>query len=203
MTELLRRLFAAVVLTAAILTLAGAGHFDACTETAARSSTPSTTSATCGYDAVASATTPAANSDVDAARGDRGLGMGSGAGTLSSATRLATKGPTKLYHYTDEAGEKAIRESGQLNASQGARRARHGPGQYLTDLGPESGLTRGQLARRLFGSPVAGGSKLDRCLVIDVCGLTVQNPPPNIFRVPGSAPLNVSGRILGSGPGPR
>lgn len=113
----------------------------------------------------------------------------------------ATKGEGRvLYHYTSEAGD---RETGRLNASQGARRARHGPGQYLTDLGPDSGLTRSQLARRLFGSPVAGGSSLDRCLVISVCGLAVENPAPNIFRIPGNDPPDVSRRLIRSGTGPR
>lgn len=122
----------------------------------------------------------------------------------SIALRRATKeGGRVLYHYTSEAGERGIRETGRLNASQGARRARHGPGQYLTDLGSDSGLTRSQLGRRLFGSPVAGGRSLDRCLVISVCGLAVENPAPNIFRIPGNDPPDVSRRLIRSGTGPR
>lgn len=48
-------------------------------------------------------------------------------GRASPRFRPATKGEGRvLYHYTSEAGD---RETGRLNASQGARRARYGPGQ--------------------------------------------------------------------------
>lgn len=119
-----------------------------------------------------------------------------------SASASAARGETRtLYHYTSEAGEQGIRRSGRLNPSLNPPSARYGPGQYLTDIAPTSGLTRGQTARRLFGQPFAG-PKLDRCIEINVCGLPLENPAANIFRVPGTEPLDISRRIVGSGPGP-
>jgi hypothetical protein len=63
-------------------------------------------------------------------------------------------------------------------------------------------MSRPALARRLFGSPVVAAGRAARCLTIDVRGLRIENPAPNIFRVPGSTPLDVSDRIIGSEAGP-
>jgi hypothetical protein len=64
---------------------------------------------------------------------------------------------------------------------------------------PGSGqFSLGQVARRLFGQPFAG-SKLERFLEIDVTGLPVTNPAPNIFLIPGTDPLDVANRIVRSG----
>lgn len=121
--------------------------------------------------------------------------------TSSFSLRRATKGKQSLFHYTSEAGEEGIRKSGKLNPALEPPSARYGPGQYFTDLAPDAGLRRGQIARRLFGIPNAG-RRLDRCIEIDVCGLGVEQVAPNIFRLPGTNPLDVSRRIVRSGPGP-
>jgi hypothetical protein len=47
-----------------------------------------------------------------------------------------------------------------------------------------------------------GGNRLQVCLEIDVCGLGIENPAPNIFLNSSSAPLNVAGRIVREMPGP-
>lgn len=62
-------------------------------------------------------------------------------------------------------------------------------------------LTHWDLARRLFGSPVRGGRNLDRCVEVRVCGLDVEEVAPNIFLRRGDDALDVSDRIVGSGPG--
>ena len=108
-----------------------------------------------------------------------------------------------LFHYTTEVGLQRILGSRQLNPSiEGIRDARHGPGQYLTDIAPLdilSGiLTRAQVARRLFGQPWAG-SKLDRYVEIDVTGLSVENPVPNVYLIRGTEPLDLAGRIVSAG----
>ncbi len=43
-----------------------------------------------------------------------------------------------LRHYTSEEGYKAIMKAKTLNASVGTKNAKHGSGQYLTDLTSES-----------------------------------------------------------------
>lgn len=76
-----------------------------------------------------------------------------------------------LYHYTSEAGEAGILNSGVLWSSLAEiRDAVHGSGQYFTDIAPEmigarslrrmepeqiqaGQLSLGQLAKRLFGQP--------------------------------------------------
>jgi len=122
------------------------------------------------------------------------------------------QGRQTLFHYTSEEGLSDILASKSLNPSVNPINARYGPGQYLTDIPPEqigantiSDLTaeqieqglisRSQLARRLFGQPWAG-NKLEAFLEIDVTDLTVENPVPNIFRIPGTSPLDLVDRII-------
>jgi hypothetical protein len=150
------------------------------------------------------------------AKGARAVKGLKGADALKGAGGRALSGPQTLIHYTSEAGEKGILESGTLRASLDPKHARHGPGQYFTDIRPEQvgarsqrGLTpeqvaegqisQGQLARRLYGQPFAG-NKLDRFVEIDVSGLPTKNPAPNIYRVPGTESLDLTGRIVRSGP---
>jgi hypothetical protein len=120
-----------------------------------------------------------------------------------------------LFHYTSDAGQAGINESQALNASLNPRNARYGPGQYFTDIPPTqvggrtvSDLTsdqiaagqisQGQLARQLFGQPWAG-NKLSSYVAVDVTGLPVNQVAPNIFLNAGTQPLNIAGRIVGSG----
>jgi len=130
------------------------------------------------------------------------LSVGRDAKVFGLGESAAKGGANTLFHFTSEEGRKGILESGVLNASTNPRNARYGPGQYLTDINPQevsSGrMTAGQLARRLFGQPWAG-RKTQSWVEIDVSGLPVENPVPNIFRIPGEGPLDLAGRIVSSG----
>nr|WP_199119349.1 HYD1 signature containing ADP-ribosyltransferase family protein [Pedobacter sp. ASV28] len=61
-------------------------------------------------------------------------------------------------------------ESGELLPSIGVKNARHGAGQYFTDL--TSGYTSGQISRRLFGVPW-NTKQLTHFIDIDMNGLNV------------------------------
>jgi RHS repeat-associated protein len=109
----------------------------------------------------------------------------------------AAKGGNTLYHYTSEAGYKAIMESGELLPSIGVKNARYGAGQYLTDIAPGQ-FTMGQTSRRLFGVPW-NKTKLTHFIEIDVNGLnTIKNAPFN-YMVPGTGNLPLGGRIVNGG----
>ena len=99
--------------------------------------------------------------------------------------------------------------SGEIRASQGAVHARHGAGQYLTDIPPEAvgGATRataggllslGQLSTRLFRVPW-NARRLSDYVAIDVAGLEVIEVAPNIFLIAGESALKVGGRIVRHG----
>ncbi len=109
---------------------------------------------------------------------------------------MAKEAGNVLRHYTTEAGYKAIMESGELFASTGAKNARHGAGQYFTDL--TSGYTSGQISRRLFGVPW-NSKKLTHFIDVDMSGLNVIKNAPHNFLVPGTNSLPLGGRILNHG----
>lgn len=95
-----------------------------------------------------------------------------------------------------EAGYKAIMESGELFASTGVKNARHGAGQYFTDL--TSGYTSGQISRCLFGVPW-NSKKLSHFIDVDMSGLNVIKNAPHNFLVPGTNSLSLNGRIINHG----
>lgn len=115
----------------------------------------------------------------------------------SSSLGAPNVGPQNLYHYTNEAGYKAILESGELWASSGAKNTRYGTGQYLTDIAP-SDFTVYQTSRRLFGLPW-NKAKLTHFFEIDVTGLSVVKNATYNYLVPGSSSLPLNGRILSHG----
>jgi hypothetical protein len=75
--------------------------------------------------------------------------------------------------------------------------ARYGDGQYLTDIEPGT-KTQGQLSAAFLRVPWAG-QKFTHFLEIDVTGLDVVEGRPGVFVVPGSGPLDLTGRIVRSG----
>lgn len=115
---------------------------------------------------------------------------------------------------------KGITDSGELWASSGPVHARFGPGQYLSDITPgqiggrtmadltpeqvaAGQISRNQLVARLFGRPTPWGvSRTSNWVEIDVTGLDLLNPRPGTWLIPGESPLDVTGRILGSGTTP-
>mgnify|MGYP000650346568 CR=1 FL=1 len=128
---------------------------------------------------------------------------GGGGGVVGGARQT-------LYHYTSEAGRSAILESGEILASQGAKNARHGVGQYFTDIAPEAiggriasatppgKISLGQLSVRLFGVPW-NTRKLASFLEIDVTGLGARLVAPNIWLRTGESSLEIVGRVCRSG----
>ncbi len=126
---------------------------------------------------------------------------------------MATKTPRTLYHYTSEEGLVGILQSDSLNPSLNEPNITYGKGQYFTDIAPEQIIARvladlnqdeidqgfvsfSQLARIIKGKPFGIGASLRGFLEIDVTGLPLENPAPNIFLLPGTNPLDVSSRII-------
>ena len=77
------------------------------------------------------------------------------------------------------------------------RDARHGDGQYLTDVPPGT-LTPAQLSRLFVGHPFAG-TRFTHYLEIEVAGLTLRRGRQHVYVVPGDAPLEVRARIVSFG----
>jgi hypothetical protein len=108
-----------------------------------------------------------------------------------------------LYHYTDEAGARGITGSGELRPSLRAnnpRDVRYGEGQYLSDFAPGT-KTPAQLSREFLGQPFQG-RRFTHYVEIDVTDLNVVQGRNGVFVVPGNQPLDLTGRIVGSGPVP-
>lgn len=105
-----------------------------------------------------------------------------------------------LYHYTDEAGMNGITQSGELRPSLRAnnpRDVRYGEGQYMSDIAPGT-RTPAQLSREFLGQPFQG-RRFTHYVEIDVTGLDVVQGRNGVFVVPGNQPLDLTGRIVGSG----
>lgn len=117
--------------------------------------------------------------------------------SVKSLVGSAVRTSKPLYHYTSEAGYNAIMKSKSLNPSIGLKNARHGTGQYFTDIAPGA-FTRGQTSYRLYGVP---GKKisLTHYIKIETSGLNIIKNKPYNFLNPSTTPLNLNGRILGGG----
>lgn len=108
--------------------------------------------------------------------------------------------PSRLYHYTDEAGLAGIRDSHQLWASTRAanpKDARYGDGQYLTDIVPGT-RTLAQLSRAFLGHPFSG-RRFTHYVEIDVTGLKVVRGRDHVYVVPNDGPLDITDRIVSWG----
>jgi len=119
-------------------------------------------------------------------------------GKLFGATTKS--GPTRLFHYTNEKGLAGITESEKLLPSLKSLNpndVRYGNGQYLSDIGPGT-KTPAQLSREFIGQPFQG-AKYTHYLEIDVSGLNAVQGRPGVFVIPNEAPLDLTGRIIGSG----
>lgn len=119
----------------------------------------------------------------------------------STAAEDAGSGAARtLFHYTDEAGQKGIVDSGQLNPSLrevNPADARYGNGQYLSDIKPGS-MTSNQLSRAFLGAPF-WGSRFTNFVEIDVSGLNVVEGRAGVFVIPNEGPLDLTGRIASWG----
>ncbi|MEU1040187.1 HYD1 signature containing ADP-ribosyltransferase family protein [Streptomyces sp. NPDC005907] len=108
--------------------------------------------------------------------------------------------PDVLHHYTNEAGHDGILASQELRPSTQAANpndAKFGDGQYLTDIQP--GTKRpGQLSAAFYRVPWLG-RKVSHYISIDVRGLDVRKGREGVFYVLNSEPLDLAGRIVGSG----
>lgn len=94
-----------------------------------------------------------------------------------------------------------ILDSGVLNPSLyslNPNDVRYGNGQYLSDIVPGT-MTPAQLSRAFINNPFQG-SRYTNYLAIDVSGLNVVMGRPGVFVVPNETPLDLTGRIVGSGP---
>ncbi len=171
---------------------------------------PASTVPSSTYDTVAYAyDAPAQLSSLNAAAaGARGLSADPGvtswqrSGSARGFGVAANTGsrPTTLFHYTDDVGMQGIVDSGKLNPSLRSVNpadARYGNGQYLSDIAPGT-RTCAQLSRCFLGQPFQG-QRFTNFVEVNVDGLEVLQGRPNVFVVPGEAPLDLSGRIVGFG----
>jgi hypothetical protein len=105
-----------------------------------------------------------------------------------------------LFHYTNRTGHNGILVSNQLLPSTKARNpreARHGDGQYLTDIPPGT-MSGARLSRALRGNPFEG-RRFTHYVEIDVTGLQVIMGAPHAYVVLNARPLDLSARIVRSG----
>lgn len=121
---------------------------------------------------------------------------------LVSAPGVAadTGGGQTLFHYTDEGGMKGILDSGELHPSlksANPKDARYGDGQYLSDIQPGA-KTCAQLSRCFLNQPFQG-NRFTNYVEINVDGLQVVQGRANVFVVPGTEPLDLTGRIVSFG----
>ncbi|MBR8216272.1 hemagglutinin repeat-containing protein [Burkholderia vietnamiensis] len=146
----------------------------------------------------------------DAAMGVLTLGEGKALTSLveNAVDKLvaekAVTTPSTLYHYTNEAAMTAIVDSKSLNPSLKALNpndVRYGNGQYLSDIPPGT-MTPAQLSRAFVNNPFQG-ARYTNFVAVDVTGLNVVQGRPGVFVVPNEVPLDLSGRIAGSGKVPK
>jgi hypothetical protein len=108
--------------------------------------------------------------------------------------------PIELHHYTTAKGFQGISDSKEIFASTKAKRAadaRHGNGQYFSDIKPNT-FSPEDLSMILFGGP----QNFDRCkyfFSINVTALEVNSPVEHIFVLPNEDPLDISDIINASG----
>jgi RHS repeat-associated protein len=122
------------------------------------------------------------------------------AGAETTAEDAGSGAARTLFHYTDEAGQKGILDSGQLNPSLrevNPADDRYGNGQYLSDIKPGS-MTSNQLSRAFLGAPF-WGSRFTNFVEIDVSGLNVVEGRAGVFVIPNEGPLDLTGRIASWG----
>ena len=105
-----------------------------------------------------------------------------------------------LYHYTSKAGHAAIIASKLLVPSLKANNpkdARHGNGQYLSDIVP--GTKRlGQLSYLFLNIPYQG-RRFTHYVGINVDGLTVITGRQHVFLIPNERPLDIAKRLASQG----
>ena len=108
--------------------------------------------------------------------------------------------PTVLYHYTTSAALQSIVESRELRPSTAKLKpndVRYGDGQYLSDVQP-GWMTGAQLSRLLLGQPFEA-RRFTHYIAIDVTGLVVNQGRTNVFVIPNSRSLDLTGRIVSTG----
>lgn len=112
----------------------------------------------------------------------------------------ANTGPRTLFHYTDEAGQRGILDSGRLNPSLKSvspKDARYGDGQYLSDIVPGT-KTCAQLARCFLGRPFPA-QKYTHYVEIDVTDLNIIKGRDGVFLNPSGEPLDITSRMISAG----
>jgi hypothetical protein len=115
--------------------------------------------------------------------------------TVGDATG-AVDHPAYLFHYTNEEGQQGIIRSKLLLPSlksRNPRDARYGDGLYLTDIAPGS-LKGTHLSRALVGIPYCA-ARFTHFIQINTAGLTVRLGRAHVYVVPGTDPLDLTGRI--------
>lgn len=125
-----------------------------------------------------------------------------GDGVLAAgAAGVSGASPSTLYHYTNSAGMDGIVDSMSLRPSLfslNPKDVRYGNGQYLSDIAPGT-MSPAQLSRAFVNNPFQG-ARYTNYVAIDVTGLNVVQGRPGVFVVPNETPLDLTGRIVGSGP---
>lgn len=123
-----------------------------------------------------------------------------GAAETAAVNGGSATGRQVLYHYTNEAGAAGIVDSASINPSLwrvGTKDVRYGNGQYVSDLVPGT-KTPGQLSREFLGRPFHG-DRFTHYIEIDATGLGAIQGRPGVYVIPNEVPLDLTGRLLGSG----
>jgi len=111
--------------------------------------------------------------------------------------------PSTLFHYTSEQGLQGVLRSRSLLPSLVAVNpadARYGDGQYLSDMTPGT-KSLAALSRAFLGFPFQG-QRFTHYVEIDVAGLSVVRGREGVFVVLNSDALDLTGKIVSSGPVP-
>ena len=112
--------------------------------------------------------------------------------------------PRTMFHYSTAEGYAGITSSERLLPSLKAvnpKDARHGDGQYLTDIVPGT-MTLGEMSYAFLKTP-RGWRRFTHYIEIDVIDLIVVEGRSNVFVICNSAYLPLAGRIVGGGLVPR
>ena len=110
------------------------------------------------------------------------------------------RGSQVLYHYTNEVGAAGIVDSASLNPSLwrvGTKDVRYGNGQYVSDIAPGT-RTLSELSYDFLRNPFQG-NRFTHYVEIDATGLGAVQGRTGVYVIPNETPLDLTGRLLGSG----
>jgi hypothetical protein len=122
------------------------------------------------------------------------------AGAADPATDVSSAETQTLYHYTSQSGQKGILDSQEIRPSLRASNpndARHGDGQYFSDIEPGT-YSNASLSKQFLVIPYQG-ARFSHYVKIDLTGINVREGRPSVLVVPNQNALSIFGRVIGWG----